>query len=147
MLTASISGWPICFHNKGHYTLFNPWTSKLKRNSYNDMSLCNHVSVCIPFWTCLIYFPPLCWVSTLIKGKNTERSQALKAFIEYVKEFTQNSDNKWVKNKQEEQINLSIKNKIFACMYVRVCMCLGVFLLNLKIYIKHGNYIKSLSLE
>ena len=58
-------------------------------------------SLCaIPLQAGLNYFPPLCWASTLIKGKNPERNQALKAFIDYVKQFIQDSNNKWVKNKQ-----------------------------------------------
>lgn len=48
----------------------------------------------IPFETGLNYFPPLCQAFTLIKGKNTERNQALKAFTDYIKQFIQESNNK-----------------------------------------------------
>lgn len=70
----------------------------------------------IPFEPGLICIPPLCWASTLIKGKNTERKQALKAVINYIKQFTQNS-NKWVKNQLEK------KKLIFLLKIRYVCVC------------------------
>lgn len=41
----------------------------------------------LPFETGQTYFPPLSSASILIKENNTERNQALKTFIEYIKQF------------------------------------------------------------
>lgn len=78
----------------------------------------------IPFETGLIYFPPLCWASTLIKRTSTERNQALKAFTDDISNLFRIQTINELKTNGEE-INLFIKNQVsaYTCMYMFVCVC------------------------
>ena len=78
----------------------------------------------IPFETGLICFLPLCWVSTLIKGKALREIRPWKHSLNMSSNLPR-MQKRNVKNKQEEQTNL-FKIRFFMYEYVCVCVSGGI---------------------
>lgn len=107
---------------KNHYTPFNPWASKLKENSYNDIFLYNYISVCHSLWNRSDLFPTSLLSLHFNKRKNHWEIRPWKHSL--------NMSSNLPRIQKRNKLKTNRRNKLIClkwdfCMYEYVCVCVS----------------------